>query len=105
MPSVITQPCAAATIGLVHGVPSLRHGSRRRREREVAAGQTGRHLGEVEAAGEMLAVRVQDAGAQLVVALELGVGVGELVQQRQVEGVALVRAVQADQQHVPVALQ
>ena len=64
------------TIGLVHGCAVVAPWAAG--ECEVAAGQLVPHLQVL--LGEVLAVRVQDAGAKLVVFLQFGVGVGELAQ-------------------------
>ena len=64
-----------------------------------------RPLRQVEAAGEVIAVRVEHADAQLGVALELGVGAAQRVPQRQVERVALGGAIEADEQDVTAALE
>jgi hypothetical protein len=59
-------------------------------------------LGEVQPGGEVPAVRVQHADPQLVVAGQALVRRRQLRECRQVEGVALLRPVDADQQDVPV---
>jgi hypothetical protein len=64
----------------------------------------GLDIGEVEAAGEVVAVGVDEADAQLGVVLQLGVGERELVQQPEVGCVALLRPVEPDAQHVPVTV-
>ena len=70
---------------------------RARRERRAP-------LRQIEAAGEVVAVRVEHADAQLVVAIELGVGAAQRVPQREIERVALGGAIEADQQDVAAAL-
>ena len=99
-------PCTAITTGLVSWLPvdlprvdaALRH------DVEAVRADARADVGEVEAAGEVVAVRVDEADPQLGVALELAVGEGQLLQQPQVGGVALVRPVEADEQDVPVAV-
>ncbi len=61
-------------------------------------------VGEVEPAREVIAVREDHADAQLGVTVERAVGQGELLEHGDVGGVALVGTVEADEQHVPVAL-
>ena len=106
MPRVMHQPWAAAITGVVQGLPSLRHGSRASSgEPRLPVGERGANLGQVEAAGEVLAVGEEHPAPQIVVALEQLVGAPELSQQLDVEGVALRRAVEAHQQHVAAPLE
>jgi len=67
---------------------------------EPALGQARADLGEVQAAGEVIAVAVEHAGAEVVVGLEAVVGPPELLEHLDVEGVALGGAVEGHQQHV-----
>ncbi len=90
MPAVIHQPWTAAMTGLLHGCPSLRHGLR------ASAGQSsdpstrrGPDFGEIESGGEVVAVRVQDACAQVVVTFQAFVRAAEILQHFDVEGVSL----------------
>src|SRR5258706_360819 len=62
-------------------------------------------LCQVEPSREVIAVAEQDPAPDRVVVLELVVRAGELVDQHKVEGVALLGAVQADQQHVAAAFE
>jgi hypothetical protein len=64
----------------------------------------GRHAGQVESGGEMLALAVEHGGAQCVVGVVVAVDRGQLAEHGQVEGVALGRTVQTDDQHRIVAL-
>jgi hypothetical protein len=79
--------------------------------RVQGCGLLGDHLGQlaalcqVEPSREVIAVAEQDPAPDRVVVLELVVRAGELVDQRKVEGVALLGAVQADQQHVAAAFE
>ena len=105
MPSVMHQPCAAATIGFVH-VPSSRHGSR------PSSGNGSSPLDDVrsdvhqvEAGGEVVAVCEEDTRTQGVVGLQQPVGAGQVGEYRQVECVALVGPVETDGKHVAIAFQ
>jgi hypothetical protein len=62
------------------------------------------HLGQIQPSREVIAVAEQNSAPDRVVVLKLVVGGGELVDQREVEGVALLGPVQADQQHVAAPL-
>ena len=75
-----------------------------RHEVESVRADVGRHVGEVEPGGEVIAVGEDQPGTQLGVAVELAVGERELLQHPPVGGVALVGAVEADEQTCPVAL-
>src|SRR5262249_52328555 len=61
-------------------------------------------LREIEPTGEVIAVREQDADAQLAIALELAVRRAERVPQRKIERVALGHAIEADQEDVAATL-
>src|SRR5919198_5707175 len=58
------------------------------------ADESGAHLGEVEAAGEVIPAGVEHAGAQLVLGLEPLVGAAQLLEHVDGERVALLRPVQ-----------
>ena len=94
MPSVMHQPWAAATTacprsavvapriaGIVGPIQRPVHKARA-------------HFGEIEPSGEIVAVRIQHAGAQLVVAFESFVRSAELLQHLDVERVSLCRPVE-----------
>ena len=72
---------------------------------EPAAREDGRPLRQIEPAREVIALGVQHARAQLVVAIELAVREAQGVPQRQVERVALGGAIEADEEHVAAALE
>lgn len=57
-------------------------------------------IGQVEPGGEMLAMGEEQGAAQLVVGLVFAEGGDQVVEHRQVEGVALGDAVEAEQQQV-----
>src|SRR5439155_2023905 len=61
-------------------------------------------LGEVEPAREVVAVREQHPAAHVVIGLQLVIGRCELVDHRQVEGIALRGPIEPHQQHMAVAL-
>ncbi len=69
-------------------------------EQRRAAGDGGADLGEVEAGGEVIAVAEHEAAADLGVVVAAGQGLGEAAKHGEVEGVALVGAVEADMQDV-----
>lgn len=69
-----------------------------------AAREDGRPLREIEAAGEVVAVCVEDTDAQLAIAVELCVREAELVPQREVERIALRSTVETHQENVPTPL-
>src|SRR5690606_21979974 len=59
----------------------------------------------IEAPGEVIAERVQHAGAELVVAIELAVRAAQAVPQREIERVALGGAIEAHEEHGAAALE
>ena len=78
MPMVKQMPCTAATTGLPRRRPCRPNGSMMSSlDRHAPAREDGRPLGEIEPAREVVAVREEDAGAQLVVAVELGLGAAD----------------------------
>ena len=84
-------PCTAHTTGLPQRRPlQPERIDRAVGQRHLAGGERAGPLGEVEPAGEVGAARVQDAAAQLVVAIELGPGEAERAVHPEVEGVALL---------------
>ena len=105
-PSVRQVPCTASTTGLRDraAVHAPRVDAVLGHEVETGRADVGRHVGEVEAGGEVVAVGEDQPGTQLGVAVELAVGDAELLEHPPVRGVALLGAVEADEQHVPVAL-
>ena len=72
--------------------------------REPLRPDAGHHVGQVEPAREVVAVRKDHADPQLGVAVELAVGQGQLLEHGHVGGIALLGPVEADQQQVPLAL-
>ena len=60
-------------------------------------------VGEIKPTGEVVAVGEDESGPQLRIALELTVGEGEFLQKREVGGIALVRSIESDEEHVAVA--
>jgi hypothetical protein len=66
-----------------------------------AGGDRGAHLGEVEAAREVVAVRVEDGDPEIRVGLEGAERLGQLAQHRRGERVALRGPVEADEEHAP----
>src|SRR5262249_26400867 len=70
------------------------------REQALAARDHRPDDGQVEAGGEDRSVRVEDAAAELRLALEASVGLGEAAQELRPECVALVRPVDAHEEHV-----
>ena len=73
-------------------------------QRQIAGRDVGTDIDQVQTAGEVLAVREQHAGAHRCVGLQQSVGAGQVGEHRLVEGVALVRSIQPDQQDVTVPL-
>ena len=70
---------------------------------QSARGEGLAPLWQVQAAGEVLTVRVQHAHPQLGIAIQLAIGEAHAVPQREIEGVALAGAIQADEQDVAAA--
>ena len=70
-----------------------------RNDVETVGTQARPDVGEVETSGEVVAVGEDEARPQVGIVLQFGVGDGQLLEHREVGSVALVRAVQPDQQH------
>ncbi len=103
MPMVRQMPWTATTIGLLRprrAQPQVQRINGPLWQREATSGEGWRPLQQIDPGGEMVAMRKKHATAQVVVALQIGVRLAQRVIHRQVEGVALGRAIQPDQQHV-----
>ena len=105
MPSVMHQPCAAATTGLVHVAVQSPRIPAVVGERRLPADDVRADVDQVEARGEVVAVCEEDTRPQGVVGLQQPVRTGQVGEHGQVERVALIGPVQADGQHVAIAFQ
>jgi hypothetical protein len=100
-------PLTAMTTGLGTGSRHTPNGSKRcepYRTLRAALGHRRADLGQVQARREVITMGEQHARAQLVIGAQDLVRAAQGVHGRQVDGVALGRAVNPDQQHVPVPL-
>src|SRR5262249_35948199 len=67
-------------------------------------GNRGSDFREIEPCGKMIPVRKHNAGAQILVGAERFIRSAELLNGRQIERVALLRAIDPDEQHVAFTL-
>ena len=67
-----------------------------------AGGKLGRHIGQVQPGGKVLALGEHQGYPGLAVTLELAIGAAQVVEHGHIEGVALARSLQTDQ-HDPAA--
>jgi hypothetical protein len=71
---------------------------------QAVCSDSRRDVGEIQTAGEMVSVGEDESGPQLRITLELAVGESEFLQQGEIGCIAFFRPVEADEEHVPVAL-
>lgn len=104
MPIVKQIPCTAATTGLLRRAVTLQPQVERIDEALVARHgllatlvELG-HRRQVDAAGEVIACRVEHGHAQRRVVVQAGEGLGELAQHARTDAVSLGRPVEPDEQ-------